>query len=758
MDTSASPASPPLQHALTPDASARGDDATAAHSGDARPRGGPPRDVPPRDIVARVLPAVAILVMLLSLIPVADLIPGGFKSDEWRAQVDEWISGSAVVLGGAALLAIVSRSVRALWPVVAPGALDDWAARRRGVLTVGIALAALAGYVLVAHFIAGGLSLLIDEMAQTIQARIFATGRLWAPVPRPEEFFTTQHMLFHEGRQFSQFPPGGPGVIALGTLVGAEWLVGPLFAFASVFLWASWLRRTGEPPATAMLALALFALAPFTLFMSGTRMNHVMTTTLILGASVALLATVRADRSRPLLGLVCGLCYGLAATLRPVDAASFALPGGAWLLALAYRDRRRVPDLLLSGVGVALPLLFVFWFNAQTTGAPTLFGYQLLWGHEHDLGFHMAPWGKEHTPVRGVELVANYFLLLQRHFLETPVPALLAVCGAFLLVRRVSGEDRYLLAAALILIVSYWAYWHAGKFMGPRFMVPLTPMLALWTARFPGLLREWMRGRLGDRFGAGRTTHLAWRGAVYAMLLSLAIAGAYAVPLRWKQYAHNFAVFRWDPKTESAKAGVRDALVLVREGWESQLVVRMWGLGISHPRSELYYRAIDACRLESTLGELERQPRMDSTTAIRRLDGLVGDSLQVVSVRLRSGFNVRVQQGAPYSARCLSRIRESETGVIALAPIVAAPPDGNVYARDLHARDTLLVARYPNRPIWLLGAESHEPNALPKFFRVDRDSLVRAWREEATEDLRGGPRTGIPLQLAPKPDSSAATR
>ena len=53
----------------------------------------------------------------------------------------------------------------------------------------------------------------------------------------------------------------------------------------------------------------------------------------------------------------------------------------------------------------------------------------------------------------------------------------------------------------------------------------------------------------------------------------------------------------------------------------------------------------------------------------------LADSLGIVTVRLKSGFNIRVQRGLQYSALCHDRIRESESGVIALAPILAALDD-----------------------------------------------------------------------------------
>ena len=40
-----------------------------------------------------------------------------------------------------------------------------------------------------------------------------------------------------------------------------------------------------------------------------------------------------------------------------------------------------------------------------------------------------------------------------------------------------------------LLLLSYFAYWHDGFYLGPRFMLPLAPWLALWTARLPAVLR-----------------------------------------------------------------------------------------------------------------------------------------------------------------------------------------------------------------------------------------------------------------------------
>jgi hypothetical protein len=168
--------------------------------------------------------------------------------------------------------------------------------------------------------------------------------------------------------------------------------------------------------------------------------------------------------------------------------------------------------------------------------------------------------------------------------------------------------------------------------------------------------------------------------------------------------------------------------VFVAESWEAQLVVRMWALGVTAADGESIYRDVDICRLDSALHTLEarRDPGVSATPALRTL---TGDSARVESMQLAPGANVRVDRAYPYSRRCLARVADSRSGVMPLAPLLVLD-DGNVYARDLQARDTLLLATYPDRPVYALRAASAAAHALPVFIPVSRDSLLRAWNAE----------------------------
>jgi hypothetical protein len=713
-----------------------------------------------------VAPAVALLVAILAFLPLVNWIPDGYKFPEYGSKLVQWTSGTGIAVGAGIVLAILAREAQWLWPGAAverAGTRIDHAPGRVVVIT---AIVAGCLYLSVAHWIFHGRPLLIDEIVEERQAQIFAAGRLWLPTPPHPEFFSSLHMVDVGGRVYSQFPPGGPALLALGVLAGATWLVVPLCAVVSVLAFAVIVRVAEPNVRIAVAAIALFAIAPFTVFMSGSHMNHVTALTCILvGAAALVRATARpgADGGRVGLAFVSGLGFGAAATIRPVDALAFAAPAAVWYTWRALRTPRRWVDALAALAGVAIPMCAMFYVNAQTTGAALLFGYQVLWGKDHDLGFHQAPWGGAHTPGRGLELINLYFLRLQDYLYETPVPALVPAIGALALTKRLRPIDRYLLASCGLITILYFAYWADGNYLGPRFVYTLGPVAALWTARFPTLLRDWLRR---SRLRTAVSTFV-YRVSMYGLATSALVAVCIGITFRTRQYRQNFATERWATPQVATQSGVRNALVFVREGWVEQLVVRMWALGVSHPHVETLYRAVDPCRLDSAVTALERNTsggaRTDATL-YPMLAPLLRDSDAVEPVRVGlAGVKLHMQRGYPYPAHCLRRVEEVAAGISPLAPLLAVEgSDGNVYARDLHARDTLLLAAYPSRPIYTVHPASPARSALPAFFPVSRDSLVRAWRDEARADSAPDlmRRILVPAQAAPldaRPDSSDAT-
>lgn len=664
--------------------------------------------------------AAALVAFVFGFLPVMNWVPGGYGDPAFGLMVTEWLAGSAIAIGAGLVLAILFRRTRLPWErddAAGPPSPDD--GRRAGVPArlagAVLPLAAFALYALAARDVFSGQPLYLDETVNAIQARIFASGRLWVPAPEWPELVQALHLVIAEGRLYSHYPPGHPAMLALGALTVGTWIVGPLFGAASVVLFAAIARRAEADRRVATAAAIVFALAPFVLFMSGSHMNHVTVLTWTLVGVAALAAVMDSPAPRPFMAFLSGIGFGMAATVRPSDALAFALPAGIWYLWRALRDRRRWLDALPSALGVALPMLVMMWVNVNTTGGPLLFGYVLLWGKGHGLGFHTPPWGPPHTPGRGAEMLNLYFQGLQRFLFETLVPSLLPATGALALARRLSALDRYLLASSGILVLLYFLYWGEGFFLGPRFVYSLTPMLVLWTVRLPSAVR--------DRFGPG----LLHRATLGTLLVAAVVAAAWSVPTRWRRYSSDFPAERWNVQARAREAGVRGAIVLVRDSWNAQQMARMWALGVSHPSVERLFRGIDACRLEHALVRLE-DAGIRGRAASDSLFALMGDAERVRPIPMQPRVDLYVQEGATYTARCLERLQVQRAGSMALVPaLLPMGADGNLYVRDLRERTAVVLDRYPDRPVFLLAPESRAPTATPRFTRVSRDSLRAAW-------------------------------
>jgi len=703
-----------------------------------QPQAGAPPRLRPGFVVA------AVVIALLGLLPLADWIPGGAELVWWTTPIEGWAWGTLTAVLIAVVLAILWRRTTLPWR---EGLWEDLGRRadaHPAAFALGLFAVALAAYTAVATWIFDRRPLLIDEIIQLFQARLFARGLLWVPATGLPEFFGAMHLVETPTRVYGQFPPGAPAMLVPGVLLGAAWLVIPVCAAISAALWPAVLRRTGAPAGVRLGAALLFAFTPFTLFISGSYMNHVTVMTWVLLSLVAFGRVGEdGDAQRPGWAFVCGLGLGAGATIRPLDAFAFAIPLGLLFLVRALREPRRWGEALAALAGVALPMAWMFRVNDVTNGSPFLFGYQVLWGKAHDLGFHEAPWGPPHTPQRGVELINLYLLRLQTYFLETPFPALLPMLGAIALwPRRLSVFDRILAAASLLLAVFYWAYWHDGFYLGPRFFFPLAPVLALWTARFPGLVRE--------RWGPG----LGYRVTVFTLIVGGFYAVASGIPVRATQYANGLLTMRWDADSAASAAGLRNALVLVRESWGSQLAVRLWGRGLSRADAERLYANVDACRLEEGLTQLERAG-VRGPAARAALWPMLQDSANLDPMLFSQDRSERWWRGLSYTSRCAARLWDDRRGFTLYTPLINARAPGVVFARDLHELDTVLLSRYPGRSLWLLKPVSDTVGAPLRFFPVDRDSMVRAW---ITPDTVSVLPSALPFEAQRRPGAPPARR
>ncbi|MBW2295910.1 MAG: hypothetical protein JRG94_27025 [Deltaproteobacteria bacterium] len=161
-------------------------------------------------------------------------------------------------------------------------------------------------------FVLDGIPHVQDEVVYQLQARLLTELRLWEVERLPRAAYPFEFVINEAGRRYGIFPNGWPAVLALGTAVGAPWLVNPLLHGLTVFLGARFSARLIGPRG-GLFAAPLLALNPGLLLLASSRMSHTLCALL---AVIALTCTQKATRAGAL-----GLGFALAGLIltRPLD-------------------------------------------------------------------------------------------------------------------------------------------------------------------------------------------------------------------------------------------------------------------------------------------------------------------------------------------------------------------------------------------------------------------------------------------------------
>ncbi|MEP6730331.1 MAG: hypothetical protein ABJE10_06825, partial [bacterium] len=562
-----------------------------------------------------------------------------------------------------------------------------------------------------------------DEFSQRFQAAVLGSGRLYARSQPHAEFFSTAETLDAGGRWFAQFPMGWAAMLALPTRVGTPWLLNPMLAGLAAVAVYQFVRAICDE-ITARTTTILFVLSPFVIFMAGSQMNHTATLACVWLALAALPRWIAADdaRSARLPAILIGLGVGLAASIRPFDAAVVALMIGVFQLRHALQRRWLVRSIMLQ-CGVALiPVVLVLAANRATTGAFLPFAYDVLNGPEHRPGFHLTPPGFVHTPRRGLYVISAYLMKLDVGLLAWPVPAVLVVAATFALQRRANAWDKLLLAILGGVLLGYMTYWSESYFVGPRFLNAVAPIFLLYTARLPSVLRE-------------RTSSPMLR-ATAGLLLPLWIIVAVATPAKQgRLYGVQELARLYDMRGAAGppivaavnRAGLTNAVVFVPDGWHARLAARLRALGMRPLIAEQIVSQEDACSVQQFLDAADQLPPnvsreerasvvaqgLDRTPPARKLANQQGsDQLAVTPGR---AFSVECSQ----EFQLASSLGVSVAEMLPFSTIGAnGELTGVVYARDFGARNVLLQDQFGDRQ-WYVARVSGAPRALEvKLVRI----------------------------------------
>lgn len=628
---------------------------------------------------------------------------GEFREDSAFVGPAEWALGLAIFATTAWLLswALPDRALRWLRELAArlvgPGA--KWLPL--------LLLAVLAGILVSASTLAfEHRPQLVDSVIQLFQAKIFASGGLSAPAPPSPEFFVTQHMIVEGGRWYSQYPPGHSALLAIGVLIGAPWIVPIVLTLAASVLLYGFVKRAYDEP-TARLTLLFLVLAPFFWFMGASLMSHVSS---LAGVCAFLYCFARWEEEGRL-GFLAAAGVGLATGFlsRPVEVLAIGAVFTGVLGADAVRKRRWQPVAVFGVAFLAVASLYLA-FNAVTTGDPFRPGYIELWGSSHGLGFHESPWGERHTPAAGLRNEILDLSLLNVFLFEWPIPALwplgLALAAGWLGRRW----DFRLLAAFLVVPATNFFYWHRDTFLGPRFLYVTLAFLVPLTARalIEGARR--LTGRKWKPLGFPSVDVATW--AFLVALLSTLYALGYGTPARFLIYRTSMGSMKLDLVEKVHSAGIDRGLVFVSESWGSRVIAQLRGLGADASAVEKAYRQSDLCDLDGVV----RMARVEGWSPARveaALDSVTVGQESLVLVAVSGDPTVRFRPGSRLTSECLEEIRYDQAGYALFTPHL---PENDprlsgplVFARDLRDWNEDLVARYPDRAVWIYRGGRLQP-------------------------------------------------
>jgi hypothetical protein len=386
------------------------------------------------------------------------------------------LGGTLVTLAGALLLARI-----AWW-----GSLYDRIQRKVDSLgrSLPVALAVLACAISAAftYVVLEPFPHIEDEAAYYFQARVFAGGRLFAPVPVFPEFFPSSWVIPHEGRWFSVFPPGWPMLLAVGMKAGVPALVNPVLTGLCVIVIYELVREL-YGPRHAIWSAALCCLSPFFLFMGGSFMSH---TALLLVMSLSTLCHVKAMRASRGTTWFClaGLAAGCGLLIRPPDAV--AIWAAQALHALWVGRFRHLKGLALSAGGLAVAGIAYLAYNRVLVGhwweAPLIMmnsAYRMGFGS--DIGVNWETFDTPgHNPWRALINLNFNAAVMSQDLFGWPLSSLFFVI-VFWVFGTMTAAHR--LSAAIVgsVVVAYGLFWYHGVAFGARFYFCLVPHLFAFT-------------------------------------------------------------------------------------------------------------------------------------------------------------------------------------------------------------------------------------------------------------------------------------
>ncbi len=240
-------------------------------------------------------------------------------------------------------------------------------------------------------------------------------------------------------------------------------LLNPIITALTAVLIYTLARWLGCRPRSAFISGLVYGLGTFAIVYTTSLFGEPLAALLLLLAVMAAWRYRQHNDWRTL--VVCGVALGLLPGIN-LSYAVMAPLIGFYIFGLNPR-RWRIPHLAALTAPFVLSVLLLMAYNGARFGSLLESGYNFAEGEGFTVPFEMGLFGLLVSPYRGV-VWYNPVLML-------------AVPGALLLWRQKAAFAGIILALVAVQIITYasWWSWHGGVVWGPRFLVPVTPLLVL---------------------------------------------------------------------------------------------------------------------------------------------------------------------------------------------------------------------------------------------------------------------------------------
>jgi hypothetical protein len=273
-----------------------------------------------------------------------------------------------------------------------------------------------------------------------------------------------------------------------------------------------YVRRLGYGPSTALITALVFGLATMAWPYAKYFFSEPLTGLCLLASAYFIMepGSGPSGRSRWLPALLAGVFLGLALATRFANAV--LIPIYASVMVMHSLRVRGVKGWTGIGVNPSL-LLTATWRRLVAFGLPLMlwivviavynylrFGNPLTTGYLPEESFS-APWilgivGQLFSPGRGIVFYSPILL------------ACLAALPRFVRRHRLLAVLVLATAGCYLLLYGKWFMWHGGFAWGPRFLVPVIPLLCITLAPLVEDLRGGKRAVFGALFAAGVAVQL----------------------------------------------------------------------------------------------------------------------------------------------------------------------------------------------------------------------------------------------------------